>query len=1594
MLWAVRAVNGASYPISHFDQLRGLVVSAVYQDSKGYIWLATETGLWRGHANGFEPITGPTTSGKSSPVPDLWGKQGRCILEDDDGTLWIGTDFGLIALGVESLQPRPVPEVLKHLNIACLYRDRAERLWAGTNNGPYRVEVHGRSASAKHLSAVSQRVYSVAPGDEDDIWMGVPGALLHVAGDQVQRHMEDRIGQGPVSLLRATDGALWIGLRHDGGLYRMAAGRLQRMTKAHGLLNEDVNVIIQAPNGDIWVGTEDGAVRWTGKTFDAVNRTTGLENTDVHSILADSEGQIWFGTFGSGAYQLRSPDILTYGVDDGLDHPLVTALAHDPEGRLLVGTLRSAGYFDPRAPSMETIEPRDNIRAIHVDERKRVWIGGQHHVWQEGETKRFHVPGRIFSLADSADGGILVGATGNLYALDGETVQRIRLPKEIHAPIFAILKTAGGEVYLGTASGLVRRNDQGWSLAAGGMVVRSLCQTPDGTLWLGTERSLVPWREDQAGQRQQVPLPTSGRVNDLAVDAEGILWAATSDGLLRLRDGRLDHFTLAEGLPSHDVRAVLPAPGGILFAGTTQGLARIDTTRLPDHRLPPPVTIQFWSSERMIGRSQDGILQIPFSEQDILVRVSHMGWRSSVGTRYQYRLEGRDSTWSSTTSQNLQRFTNLPPGHYTFEARGVDAHGMVSDASAEFSFTILSPFWRRPWFMPAAGGVLLAITLLATGLRSRRIELAAERRRREAAVRENEKKFHTLADTISAAAFIIRESRLVYVNPAAEALVEYTRDELQGMEFLRVIHPDFQELARQRGSARQRGETVPNRYEVKILTKTGKSRWVDFTAGVIEFEGAPAVLGTSFDITERKLTEEALRLTQFAIDHTSDAAFWIRTDGRFSYVNEAACTLHGYTQEELLSMSVFDLDPEFPREKWQQHWRRILDAGFLIFQVKHQTKDGRFFPAEITANHVTFEGEEYICAFARDITQRRNNEQALRESEERFRTLVEHAPEAIFLLDVDAGTFADFNENAVKLTGMSREELFKVGPAEISPALQPDGRPSSIAAAEKVRQALQGEAPVFEWTHQSSDGTPVPCEVRLVRLPSANRRLVRASVTDITQRISAEKTVRELAALADENPSPVLRVAPDGRILYANPASRSFLEARGCRVGQELPEPWRQKISEILESQTRQEEEIDCAGKTLSMMFTPVPDAGYVNLYGRDITQGKRTEQQLRQSQKMEAVGTLASGVAHEFDNLLTAISTYTELAKSTIDEGHQAVRALEKVEQVAKQARGVTVALLTFSHRAVFPKTAVNLSRQLSETARLLGRLLPARIEIVENIPSDDDLWIKADAGQLQQILINLALNSKDAMPEGGQLCISLEDAKRLSDRPTPNRGQGGSNGSAIITVQDTGCGMSGEVLSRIFEPFYTTKPRGEGTGLGMSLVHGIVKDLGGEIAVRSRPEQGTHITITLPCIAGPTEPLPEESSHRSGADRGKIILVVEKNEHIRSIITSTLRSRGFDVLPTSDVEQAIGAMQKREHLVDLIIIDLDMTDEAGLVRLQAIHGHREDLPLVILAGTLSINLRAYGLDHSHVLRKPFQMGRLTTVVDRLLSQTDDKEA
>jgi PAS domain S-box-containing protein len=454
------------------------------------------------------------------------------------------------------------------------------------------------------------------------------------------------------------------------------------------------------------------------------------------------------------------------------------------------------------------------------------------------------------------------------------------------------------------------------------------------------------------------------------------------------------------------------------------------------------------------------------------------------------------------------------------------------------------------------------------------------------------------------------------------------------------------------------------------------------------------------------------------------------------------------------------------------------------------------------------------------------SKRGLRQSEERFRTLVEHAPEAITMLDVDTGLYVDANPRAEALHGLSREELIgKIGPADLSPEIQFDGRPSSEAAPDYLRRALAGEFPRFEWMHLAPDGKETLCEVSLARLPDPHYNLVRASIFDITERKAAE-------------------------------AQRAELEAK------------------------------------------------------------------LAQAQKMEAVGQLTGGIAHDFNNLLTAIVGNLHLI-SDIAKGESEIKPLvDNASEAAWRAATLTNRLLAFSRKQTLIAQVVDAGDLVNGMSNLLRRTLEESIDI-EFVGAQNDLWrCKADPSQLENAILNLAINARDAMPDGGKLTIETANAD-LDDDYAAAQAEVTPGEYVVVSVTDTGTGMEPEVIEKVFEPFFTTKEVGKGSGLGLSMVYGFAHQSGGHVTVYSEEGVGTTVRIYLPRT--------EAASQKSqGLDRvaplkarGETILVVEDDPSVRTMSVALLSGLGYEVLEAADGPRALSMLESSSR-VNLLFTDV----------------------------------------------------------------------
>jgi PAS domain S-box-containing protein len=389
-----------------------------------------------------------------------------------------------------------------------------------------------------------------------------------------------------------------------------------------------------------------------------------------------------------------------------------------------------------------------------------------------------------------------------------------------------------------------------------------------------------------------------------------------------------------------------------------------------------------------------------------------------------------------------------------------------------------------------------------------------------------------------------------------------------------------------------------------------------------------------------------------------------------------------------------------------------------------------------------------------------------------------------------------------------------------------------------------------------------------------------------------------------------------------------------------------------------------------------------------DITERRQAElekatlqEQLHQAQKMEAVGQLSCGVAHDFNNLITVVLGEVGVARAALDAAHPAAAALATIAEVAGQARGVTDALLKFSGRVATEKRPLDLRAAVAESARLLGHTLPPNIALVTDTGGDPPVWVRADGTQLQQVILNLAFNARDALPQGGtlRLVVSLElprgaVADRDSDAPP--------QAMACLTVADSGVGMSPEVRARIFDPFFTTKPRGQGTGLGLSVVHGIVEDHSGHIEVDSAVGAGATFRVFVPSVPAESVAGAAGTTRAPPRGQGELILVAERHQLVREIIVSTLRSLGYEVRAISAPE-ALGALvaQVRER-VRLVISEGEIPAFAPPV------------PGIVLASGADAAAEQRLSADAVVLRKPFDMNTLANLVHNMLHANDVEES
>lgn len=639
-------------------------------------------------------------------------------------------------------------------------------------------------------------------------------------------------------------------------------------------------------------------------------------------------------------------------------------------------------------------------------------------------------------------------------------------------------------------------------------------------------------------------------------------------------------------------------------------------------------------------------------------------------------------------------------------------------------------------------------------------------------------------------------------------------------------------------------------------------------------------------------------------------------------------------------------------------------------------------------------------AIARDITRFKRAQTALMESETQYRLLFESNPLPMWVFDRKTLQFLAVNEAAVRHYGYSRAEFFRMSIADIR---RPEEIPNLLAEISRLKAGFND---LKIWRHQKKDGTLIDVEVtgHDINFHGVDAQLI--LVHDITERRRSDEQLRQ----SQERFSKAFRSSPigitisseaNGRYLDANPTFLTLLgydrdELLGRTVEEleiwEEPQQRNLLFSQLNSSQPTKPVEASFRTRSGELRRVEIAaerilvnDEPCILAITQDVTEAKLLEQQFRQSQKMEAVGRLAGGIAHDFNNMLGVIIGYSEIAREQVPAEHPSQKHLQEIRKAANRATDLTRQLLAFSRQQVLSPRALNLNSVVHHVSKMLRAVIGEDISLVLR-PTEPLGSVCADLGQIEQVLMNLAVNARDAMPKGGTIVI--ETANTDLEPSSAQRQQAVSPGPYVtISVTDNGVGMDESVKARLFEPFFTTKEPGKGTGLGLSTAYGIVKQSGGYIWVKSEPDKGATFTICLPRVDQLAENLAPTTVPAVRPKGTETLLVVEDEEALRSLVTSVLEMNGYSVVAADGAMSALALIQQFEHNIDLILTDVILPGTSGPEMVETLKGKWPELKVLYMSGYVGTAMLQRGVDQDiALLAKPFSVSELLVKVREVL--------
>jgi len=860
-------------------------------------------------------------------------------------------------------------------------------------------------------------------------------------------------------------------------------------------------------------------------------------------------------------------------------------------------------------------------------------------------------------------------------------------------------------------------------------------------------------------------------------------------------------------------------------------------------------------------------------------------------------------------------------------------------------------------------------------------------------------------------------------NSRIEEFTGYTRDEVVGRSLFKFVHPDFQKQAQEslhevmvQGSTRN--------HEYRLIRKDSSAVHARINSAALrndkgEFTEVVLIMN---DITAIKRTQDALRESEarfrrFAESSVEGIVF--HDKGVILDANASFARMFGYGFDEVAGKHVLDFAAPESRELIAGNVRSGYEEPYEAVGMR---KDGSRIFGELCGRAVPYKGRTVRVTVVRDLSERKKAEQALRESERKLSTLMSNLPGMAYRCRNDRDWTMEFvSDGCVELTGHAPADLVNNRKVPFNDLIHPDDREY---AWEEVQACLQRRTPYRltyrimtaageeKWVWEKGCG---------VWGDASEVLALEGFIADITDRKHAEEAVRQERDRAQQ----YLDIAQVMLVAINTDGEITLINHEGCRVlGYEeheligkswfdtcLPHHVRGEMRNFFDAFVRGEMIED---EGLEYEYPVLTKAGEERVIewrnvlvrdeegnavgtlssGEDITAQRKTEkallrreEQLRQAAKMESIGRLAGGVAHEFNNLLTGIIGFTEFALDSLPSEHTAVRDLVHVQKLADRAANLTKQLLAFGRGQRLQTVVLNPNGLVDEMSKMLRHLIGEDIELI--ITKDPDLGnVRADPGQIEQVLMNLAINAREAMPQGGRLTI--ETASVVLDESYAHAHVDAQPGPHVmLAIADTGHGMDKETLQHVFEPFFTTKKE-LGMGLGLATVYGIIRQHGGSIAVISERGKGTAFKIYLPRVDEAAEPLPAAPTEAPAGS--ETILIVEDEDSVLELARTTLARSGYNVLCAASTGEAEQVVAKHGPDIAMVLTDVVMPDGNGYELYARLVSRHPSLKVLYMSGYTADHLNPNASEGSRVpfIMKPFAPATLASEVRKVLDETE----